>query len=285
MGKNKALIIISWVFVAVLSALTILYAVLKHNETYDHVLYNIYSDIAIYFVVIWQIVVVILCILVWKKVFNDGLPKAYFYVGRTVSLIITCAALLFLADQWLNLFLADSGEVVMEKGDHILIYHPGYDGEGSYSIWSKDGPFYRKFGINIGYYADSVAEGMFYSYVNGFADNTGISPELSSSDNSAEMSEVKDKEIVIAMPLISESFDISVYISDGYDREALYSGLYDLVDKNLTSADYPLKDSDYGKLQFVDNGDDEYLRGIEPDCSYISEDGVTYGILQSLCHS
>ena len=359
MGKKKILIIISSMFMAILSALTILYVVLKHNETYDRVLYNIYSDIAIYFVVVWQIVVIVCCILVWKKVFNDGLPKPYFYIGRVISLIITCALLLFLADKWLNLFLDDSGEVVMEKGDHILIYHPGYNDEGSYSIWSKDGPFYRKFGINIGYYSDSVAEGMFYSYVNGFADNTGITPELSKGDNTDEMSEVKDKEIkllnkyveitentfpgkyqrslyweekecadnnigtvhvpildeygqqdlswfcenicdwieeclveipyedapwlykeiVIAMPLVSESFDPSVYISDGYDRESLYSGLYDLVDKELTSADYPLKDSDYGKLEFVDNGDDEYLRGIEPDCSYISEDGVTYGMI------
>ncbi len=354
--KKKGIIIFS-VFVAILAVLTIAYAVLKHNETPNRVLYNVYSDIAIWGVVIWQIVVIVFGILLWIKVFKD-VPRPALYIGRGMTLIICLCALIFLADKWLNLYLDDGDYVVMEKDDYILIKHIGYNDEGSYSIWSKDGVFYRKYGINIGYYADSVAEGVFYSYVNGFADNTGIDlsafneeeddtsetkkreyellnkfieitedtypekfqrglywQEKDCADNSIGTTQVpiidengtqdmswfcenicdwlkecleevpyEDapwlyKEISIAMPSVSGSFDPSPYISGKYDRDALYEALYDFVDGKLTSADYPVKNQSYGMLEFVDNGGDEYLQSIEPDCTYTTKDGIIYGML------
>lgn len=86
-------------------------------------------------------------------------------------------------------------------------------------------------------------------------------------------------EIIVMMPSIEESFDPSPYLKDGYNRDSLYEGLYDFVDGKLTSADYPVKDDAYGTLEFTDNGDDDFFPSIEPDCSYTTQDGITYGLV------
>ena len=351
MKKNKP-IVAFLIFIAILSVVTIAYIVLKHNETPDRVLYDFYSDKAIWGIVVWQIVIIIAGILLWTKVFKD-VPMPAFYIGRGMILVFCLLALLFLSGKWFKLAFDNTDSVVMVRDEHILIKDIGYDGEASYSIWTKDGPFYRKLGVNIGYYADSVAEGIFYSYVNGFADNTGVDleehDELSEeqakeyqylnkfieitentypekyqrglywqekdcSDNSIGSVQVpiidengtqdmswfcenicdwledclKEvpyddapwlyKEIVVAMPFVSDSFDPSPYISEAYDREALYEALYDFVDESLTSADYPVKSKSYGMLEFVDEGGDEYLQYIEPDCTYTTKDGIVYGM-------
>lgn len=170
--KKKAVIILS-VFVAILGVLTIAYVVLKHNETPNRVLYNIYSDIAMWGIVVWQIVVIAFGILLWIKVFRN-VPRPALYIGRGMTVVFCLWAILFLAGKWLALAFDDTDSVVMERDKLLLVKNIGYNDEISYSIWSKDGFFYRKLEIDIGYYADSVAEGVFYSYVNGFVDNTGI---------------------------------------------------------------------------------------------------------------
>ena len=354
--KKKGIIILS-VFVAILGVLTIAYVVLKHNETPNRVLYNIYSDIAMWGVVVWQIVVIAFGILLWIKVFRN-VPRPALYIGRGMTVVFCLWAILFLAGKWLALAFDDTDSVVMERDKLLLVKNIGYNDEISYSIWSKDGFFYRKLEIDIGYYADSVAEGVFNSYVNGFVDNTGIDlsafnkeedktaetkkreyellnkfieitedtypekfqrglywQEKDCADNRIGTTQVpiidengtqdmslfcenicdwleecleevpyEDapwlyKEISIAMPSVSGSFDPSPYISGKYDRDALYEALYDFVDGKLTSADYPVKNQSYGMLEFVDDGGDEYLQSIEPDCTYTTKDGIIYGML------
>ena len=187
MKKNKP-IVAFLVFIAILSVVTIAYIVLKHYETPNRVLYDCYSDKAIWGIVVWQIVIIIAGILLWAKVFKD-VPRPALYIGRGMITVVCLGALLFLSGIWLKLAFDNTDSVVIVRDEHILIKDIGYDGEASYSLWTKDGFFYRKFGVNIGYYADSVAEGIFYSYVNRFADNTGVNLE-----EHDELSEEQTKE-------------------------------------------------------------------------------------------
>ena len=111
MKKNKS-IITFLVFIAILSVVTIAYIVLRHNETPDRVLYDFYSEKAIWGVVVWQIVIIIVCILLWIKVFKD-VPKPAFYIGRGMTLVLCIWALLFLSGKWLKLAFDNTDLVVI----------------------------------------------------------------------------------------------------------------------------------------------------------------------------
>ncbi len=88
------------------------------------------------------------------------------------------------------------------------------------------------------------------------------------------------KEIVISMYPSEVSFDPSAYISGGYDREALYEGLYSFLDEKLNTPDAQARNSsDYGKLEFVDDGSGEEYEEYEAECSYTMGDGITYGMI------
>lgn len=87
------------------------------------------------------------------------------------------------------------------------------------------------------------------------------------------------KEIIVAMPFVSESFDPSPYISGGYDKDALYEALYDLIDKTLTTEDYPAKNQGHGMLAFVSDDGEEFFSPAEPECTYTAKDGTVYGMI------
>ena len=357
MNKGKIWIIISSVSMLVLSALTIFFIVLKHGESDLRKLYQGYFDLGLWLIVIWQIVIVAICIFLWARVFRN-VPDSALYTGRAMSLVLACIAIIFLAGRWLYLvFDRDYGEIVKEKNGYMLVRE--YDGgdEPSYSIWHSDGVFYRSFAGNIGYSTDSVAEGVFYNYVNDFKDNPGVQAEISDYDeNSKEkkaeykllnkyirlaedsfpekfqrglsweekdcpdnligtvqvpiisengmqdmswfcddicewMEECLDeipyddapwlyKEIVVSMPAVSKSFDLAQYVREGYTKATLYEGLYDFIDKELTTPEYPEQNKNYGMLSIIEgDGDDDYIAGIEPDCSYTTKDGIVYGMV------
>ena len=77
-----------------------------------------------------------------------------------------------------------------------------------------------------------------------------------------------------------ESFDPSPYISGGYDREALYEGLYSFLDEKLNAPDgQSVKSDSYEKLEFTDDGSGEGYEDYEAECSYTTADGITYGMI------
>ena len=358
MDKGKKWIMESSVLMGILCALTILFVVLKQGETDIRKLHRWCNDAGMWLVVIWQIVLIIICAIIWIKVLKDVANPGK-TILRCTSLGVTCLAIIFLAGSWLNLvFDYNYGNVVLQKSNLYLIKTEDDYGGCDYSVWSKSSFFYRRLEHDIGNSADSVAEGIFYSYVNAFKDNTGVEIGTTSEDSSSELSEqmkkeyqylndfiavtedtfperfqrglyweekacnensigrvqvpiidengMQDltwfcenicgwlescleevpyenapwlyKEVVFAMPSLSDSFDPSPYISSGYDHDSLYEAIYDFVDKKLTSADYP-KHKAYGMLEFVDDGSDEFFPSVEPECSYTTKDGVTYGML------
>ena len=357
MNKGKKWIIISSVSMLILSALTIFFVVLKHGESDMRKLYQGYYDLGLWLIVIWQIVIVVICIFLWARVFRN-VPGSALYIGRTMSLVLACIAIIFLAGRWLYLvFDHDYGKIVKEQDGYMLFRETDSDGETSYSIWHSDGAFYRRFAGNVGYAADSVAEGVFYTYVNDFKANPGVSAKISDYDENSkekkaeyellnryirfaedsflksqrglswEEKECADnligtvqvpiisengmqdmswfcddicewmeecleeipyddapwlyKEIVVAVPAVSKSFDLSQYVSAGYTKATLYEGLYDFIDKELTTAKYPEKNNkSYGMLEIIEgDGNDDYIAGIEPDCSYTTKDGIVYGMV------
>jgi len=88
------------------------------------------------------------------------------------------------------------------------------------------------------------------------------------------------KEIIISMYPSEVSFDPSPYISNGYDREALYSGLYEFLDDKLNAPDGQAVRSDsYEKLEFTDDGSGEGYEDYEAECTYTTGDGITYGMI------
>lgn len=356
MNKEKKWIIISSMSMLVLSALTIFFIVLKHGENDLRKLYQGYFNLGLWLIVIWQIVIVAICIFLWARVFRN-VPTSALIIGRAISLVLACIAVIFLAGRWLYLvFDNDHVEIVKEQDGYMLIRQIDSDDEPSYSIWHSDGAFYRRFAGNVGYAADSVAEGIFYTYVNGFKDNPGVEAEITDEDENSkekkaeyellnryirlaedsflkfqrglswEEKECTDnligtvqvpiisengmqdmswfcddicewveeclkeipyddapwlyKEIVVSVPSVSKSFDLAKYISTGYTKATLYEGLYDFIDKELTTAKYPVQNKSYGMLGIIEGeGDDDYIAGIEPDCSYTTKDGVVYGMV------
>jgi len=88
------------------------------------------------------------------------------------------------------------------------------------------------------------------------------------------------KEIIVAMYPSYESFDPSPYIKSGYDREALYAGLYDFVDKNLnTPVEEGNVQTEYVKLAFDKSRETEDYSSYMGDCSYATDDGIIYEMI------
>ena len=88
------------------------------------------------------------------------------------------------------------------------------------------------------------------------------------------------KEIIVAMYPASESFDPSMYIEGGYDREALYAGLYDFLDKKLnTPATSDISNNEYELLVLESGLGIEDYSSYEGDCSYTTKDGITYEMI------
>ena len=88
------------------------------------------------------------------------------------------------------------------------------------------------------------------------------------------------KEFIIAMPSKEMSFELKPYVENGFDREGLYGALYDFVDKELTSSYYNEHKS-FGHLDYEEivRGGEEFEGDFEPDCSYKTADGITYGMI------
>ena len=85
----------------------------------------------------------------------------------------------------------------------------------------------------------------------------------------------------ISMPGIKEEFDLKPYINENYDREELYTALYTFVDESLTNAYYTLTSENYGALQLIGDPTDslDLYQYIEPDCTYVTKDNITYGMI------
>lgn len=87
-------------------------------------------------------------------------------------------------------------------------------------------------------------------------------------------------ELLIDLPTEEESFDLTFYVHENYDRKELYNALYGYIDRKLTSSDYNLSDAGLQPLQYVY----EHTQGeaFEPyadaECSYTTADGITYGM-------
>ncbi|ADL35082.1 hypothetical protein bpr_I2349 [Butyrivibrio proteoclasticus B316] len=358
MKTNKKICIILSVLLAILSFVTIVFIRLKLGETHLRKLYEGYNSMGLYLIVIWQIVIVAGCALFWIRG-SKHIEGPLQYIGRGVSLVLSFVLIIFLAGRWLHLiFDYNYGHVALEKDNLMLIRQTSKLEDDSYSIWSRDGLFYRRLERIIGSSADSVAEGIFYAYVSGFEDNLGATPSDSAEDMTDEKSEQKSREyellnkyieitentfpekfqrglyweekecsenaigtvqvaileeggmqdmtwfcenfcdwleeclqevpydeapwiykaVGVIMPSVTGEFDPSPYIEGNYNRDALYEGIYDFIDTMLTSEDYPEQNINYGMLEFVDNGSDDYLKDIEPDCTYTTNDGITYGM-------
>ena len=85
----------------------------------------------------------------------------------------------------------------------------------------------------------------------------------------------------ISMPDLKEEFDLKPYINENYDREEFYEALYSFVDESITNAYYTLTTGQYGTLQLVGDSTDflEMYQYIDPDCTYITEDNITYAMI------
>ena len=88
------------------------------------------------------------------------------------------------------------------------------------------------------------------------------------------------KEFIIAMPSQEIPFELTPYVENGFDREGLYGALYDFLDEELTSSDYNEHKS-YGHLEYVDvvGSGEEFDMPFEPECSYTTSDGITFGMV------
>ena len=90
MNKGKIWIIISSVSMLVLSALTIFFIVLKHGESDLRKLYQGYFDLGLWLIVIWQIVIVAICIFLWARVFRN-VPDSALSRNDALGKLVTAA--------------------------------------------------------------------------------------------------------------------------------------------------------------------------------------------------
>ena len=99
----------------ILCALTIFFVVLKQGETDIRKLHRWCNDAGMWLVVIWQIVLVIICAIIWIKVLKDAENPGK-TILRCTSLGVTCLAIIFLVGRWLYLiFDYNYGNVVLKK--------------------------------------------------------------------------------------------------------------------------------------------------------------------------
>lgn len=100
------------------------------------------------------------------------------------------------------------------------------------------------------------------------------------------------QEILIYMYPDTVTFNLAQYISNGYDREILYGGLYDFVDKELTRPknvdNSQLEDNteghvegktEYKALEFDTKEATKDYSSYSQGCTYKTQDGITYELV------
>ncbi|WP_026488786.1 hypothetical protein [Butyrivibrio sp. XBB1001] len=83
------------------------------------------------------------------------------------------------------------------------------------------------------------------------------------------------QEILIYMYPDTVTFNLAQYISNGYDREILYGGLYDFVDKELTRP----KNVENSQAEENSEGQAEDFSSYSQGCTYKTQDGITYELV------
>lgn len=301
MNKRKIWILISSVSMLVLSALTIFFIVLKHGESDLRKLYQGYFDLGLWLIVIWQIVIVAICIFLWTRVFRN-IPDSALIIGRAMSLVLSCIAIIFLAGRWLYLVFDHNYVNDFKDNPGVQAEISDYDEnskekKAEYKLLNKyirlaEDSFPEKFQRGLSWEEKECPDNLIGTVQVPIISENGMQDMSWFCDDICEWMEecLKEipyddapwlyKEIVVSMPSVSKSFDLSQYVSTGYTKATLYEGLYDFIDKELTTPEYPEQNKNDGTLAIIEgDGDDDYIAGIEPDCSYTTKDGIVYGMV------